>query len=174
MKKYLLVLCVLLLAVPATANAVVVETNAGAAVGHGMGDPSEEYFNVVWMGPVVKSWNEGETQLSTILRWGWFKEIPVDGLGAKIVLSDVMWKSGDGIREISVLFDVGFMDKYRERKEGDREVAPTIGGGLSLKLTKVISAQGYIEAFHSMDSEWKAVGYFGLSAGTAFSIGGAK
>lgn len=168
MKYALALLAVLLLAAPVTA--AVIETNAGAMVGHGMGDPAAEAFNVVWIGPVVKSWNDGDTKLSTIFRWGLFQEADVDGIGSKVILSDLMWKSADGIRKISMLFDVGFMDKYREKTGGGREVAPTVGGGLSLQLTKVIAAQGYVEGFHA-GPEWKAVGYLGLSAGMAFSIG---
>ncbi|MFH1740045.1 MAG: hypothetical protein ABIH23_13630, partial [bacterium] len=169
MKSCMIVLAVLLLASPAMA--VTVETNMGAMIGHGMGDPAEESFNLVWGGPVVKSWNDGDTKLSTLLRWGMYEEASVDGLGFTAILSDVMWKSVDGVREVRVLFNVGFMDKYRERTDGGREVAPTVGGGLSLQISKVISLDGYVEGYHKGPDVWKAVGYVGLSASTAFSIG---
>jgi len=173
--KLLLVLAVLLLAgAGSDAVAVAVETNMGAMVGHGMGDPAERSFNLVWCGPVVKNWNDGDTKLSTLLRWGMYEEASVDGLGFTAILSDVMWKSVDGIREVRVLFNVGFMDKYRERKDGGREIAPTVGGGLSLQISKVISLDGYVEGYHKGPDVWKAVGYGGLSASWAFSVGGAK
>ena len=169
MKRFLLVLAVLLLASPAMA----VEIIGGAGVGHEIGRPAGESFNVVWFGTVMKSWNADDTKLSTVGRYGQYEEADVDAFGAKAILSDVLWKSEITPIAFKLMFDVGFMDKYQGKADGVREIAPTFGAGMMMQLTKVISAWTYYEAFYA-GPKWKQTAYFGLSANTAFSIGGVK
>lgn len=175
MKRFLIAVALLGLAscewMPAWAADV--EVIGGAGVGHEIGRPAGESFNQVFFGTKAKSWNDGTTKLWAMMRWGMYEEAAVDGLGGKLVLSDVLWHEIVGPRYLSVLFDVGFMSKYREMTDNERGVSPTVGGGLWLQLSPVIGAIAYYEAFHSgPDAQWKQTAYFGLAASTEFSIGG--
>ena len=163
------VLAIAILAVPASA----VEIIGGAGVGHELGRPAGESFNVVWFGTVVKSWNSGDTKLSTVARYGKYEEANIDAFGGKVILSDLIWQSPTSVVNFKAIFDVGFMDKYQAQSDGSREVAPTVGGGLTMQISKVVAGWAYYEAFYA-GPQWKQTLYFGLSASTAFSIGGAK
>ena len=171
MKTVLAVIAAFLLAIPAMAADV--EIMGGAGVGHEIGRPAGESFNQVWFGTKAKSWNDGDTKLWTVIRWGMYEEAAVDGLGGKVVLSDRLWSEVLGPKFVSVIFDVGFMSRYRELPENERAIAPTVGGGLFLQVTKVIGVTAYYEAFHSgPEAKWKQTAYFGLAASTEFSVGG--
>ena len=170
MKKAIIVLAVLLLAIPAMAAEV--EVIGGAGVGHEIGRPAGESFNQVFFGVRAKSWNEEDTKLWTVIRWGQYEEAAVDGLGGKLILSDKLWSDALSPRFLSVCFDVGFMSHYREMKGNERGIAPTVGGGLYLQVTKVIGVMPYYEAVHTgPDAKWKQTGYFSVIANTAFGIG---
>lgn len=161
---------VLLLAVPVMAAEV--EIIGGGVVGHEIGRGSNgDGFNEVFFGTRAFSWAEGTTNLWTMVRYGEHTDANVDGFGGKVVLSDVLWQSPCcDYMHIAVMFDIGFMDKYREKGE-DFEVAPTVGGGLFWQATRSIGALAYYEAYDS-GPDWKQVLYFGLTASTAFSLGG--
>lgn len=166
MKRFLLVLAVLLLASPAMA----VEIIGGAGVGHEIGRPAGESFNVVWFGTVAKTFHDGDTKLSTVARYGKYEEANLDAFGGKVILSDLIWQSPTSVVNFRAMFDVGFMDRYQLQSDGSRDVAPTVGGGVIMQFSKVLSGWTYYEAFYA-GPQWKQTLYFGLSASTAFSIG---
>ena len=185
MKITAILFAVLIIAIPATAADI--EIIGGAGVGHELGRPAGESFNVAWFGPTVKTWNDGDTRIRTLLLYGNYEERNLSAWGGEAILSDVLWKSDGWPRQGSVLFAVGFMDQYYQGADGERDVAPKVGAGLSIQLTSVIWLDGFYTAFHSgpdwkqvgpdweqVGPDWKQVGYIGLHSGIEFSIGGAK
>jgi len=174
MKKYLLVFCALLLAIPATAAEV--ETIFGAGIGQEVG-PTGEAFNIATTGVRVKTWENGAS-IWTTLNYGQYVEENIDALGGSLWLACPWWAAKDPdnlVKGVSILVDVGAFSKIRDAGDGDRALGFHVGAGLDFQLTDILHMQVTGKAFNTgPQQKLTKVALLTFAVSPKFIIGGAK
>ena len=164
------VLAVLLLASPAMAAEV--GTVAGAGIGEEFS--SGIAFNMGYIGVRTKTFENG-TSIWTTMNYGQYVQEHIDALGASLILASPWWKakSLDAlVKDISILFDFGFLSKIRDAGDGDRAIGFGVGAGLDFRLTSVIHVQLNGKAYNTgPDLKLKTIGLITISAATDFLVG---